>query len=58
MYFGCTGIVVESNEAGASILTSASLVRSDDDDRNMKSILMVCIGFLYFIACLLNEDRR
>ncbi|XP_039792497.1 uncharacterized protein LOC120658313 isoform X3 [Panicum virgatum] len=41
MYFGCTGIVVESNEAGASILTSASLVRSDDDDRNMKSILMI-----------------
>ncbi|TVU04879.1 hypothetical protein EJB05_48019 [Eragrostis curvula] len=41
MYFGCTGIVVKSNEASASILTSASLVRSDDDDSNMKSILMI-----------------
>jgi hypothetical protein len=41
MHFGCTGIVVKSHEGGASILTSASLVRSDDDDRNMKSILMI-----------------
>ena len=52
MYFGCTGIVVESNEAGASILTSASLVRSDDDDRNMKSILMVCIGNFFCTSLL------
>nr|CAB3481917.1 unnamed protein product [Digitaria exilis] len=41
MYFACTGIVVKSDEGSASILTSASLVRSDDDDSNMASILMI-----------------